>query len=269
MARIRTVKPEFWTDEAVGECSPTARLLFLGTLNFADDYGDIERSAKQLKAQIFPYDDIDCEPLVQELLRACLLIEYEVDGRKYLHIKGFSVHQKVEKPGRPRLPLPVFSGSPPRMVGESSEETPRGRESKGRESRGMEAHRGVRVSEQSGNPPRIVTDDAGNDSRGTRTPEVTRAGAVCVAMKAEGMIDVTPSHPLLLELLRSGAEIGEFADAARRAVADGKRFAYALAIVRGQRADAAKQASAARVPAAAKRTWQPPDDTEEHQRAQG
>lgn len=78
--------------------------------------------------------------------------------------------------------------------------------------------------------------------RGTNTPEVTRAGAVCVAMKAEGMIDVSPAHPVLLELLKAGAEIGEFVDAARRAVADGKRFAYALAIVRGRRADAAKHA---------------------------
>lgn len=82
--------------------------------------------------------------------------------------------------------------------------------------------------------------------RETNTPEVTRAGAVCVAMKAEGMMDVTPSHPLLLELLKAGAEIGEFVDAAKRAVADGKRFAYALAIVRGQREDAERRAADAR-----------------------
>ena len=30
MARIRTVKPEFWTDEKVVECSIPARLLFIG-----------------------------------------------------------------------------------------------------------------------------------------------------------------------------------------------------------------------------------------------
>lgn len=105
MARIRTVKPEFWTDDRVGECSPTTRLLFLATWNFADDHGNLERSSKQLKAQAFPYDPIDCEPLLQELMLVGLLIEYEAGGKKYLHIKGFDVHQKIEKKGKPRHPL--------------------------------------------------------------------------------------------------------------------------------------------------------------------
>jgi hypothetical protein len=105
MARIRTIKPEFWTDESVGECSVSARLLFIASFNFADDQGGLDRSAKQLKAQAFPYDAIDCEPLVLELIRAGLFIEYEVADRKYLHIKGFRKHQKVEKPAKPRIPV--------------------------------------------------------------------------------------------------------------------------------------------------------------------
>jgi len=131
MARIRTIKPEFWTDERVGECSPTSRLLLIASLNFADDYGGLERSSKQLKAQAFPYDNIDCEPLVLELIGAGLLIEYEVANRKYLHIKGFQKHQKVEKPAKPRIPLyeeslqcrrvlPDSSPTPPRVVAVSS-----------------------------------------------------------------------------------------------------------------------------------------------------
>ena len=104
MARIRTIKPEFWTDSAVGECSPSARLLFIACWNFADDQGGLDRSAKQLKAQAFPYDVVDCEPLVQELLGQGLLIEYEVTDKKYLHIKNFLVHQKIDNPARPRIP---------------------------------------------------------------------------------------------------------------------------------------------------------------------
>ena len=105
MARIRTVKPEFWTDDKVGEASVSARLLFIATWNFADDHGGLERSAKQLKAQAFPYDQFDCEPLVQELLKLGLLVEYEAGGKKYLHIKGFRVHQKIDHPSNPRVPL--------------------------------------------------------------------------------------------------------------------------------------------------------------------
>jgi len=120
MARIRTVKPELWTDERVGECSVSARLLFIATWNFADDHGGLDRSAKQLKAQAFPYDNIDCEPLVQELLKVGLLIEYEAQGKKYLHIKGFRTHQKVEKPAKPRVPLYEDSLKTHRVLTESS-----------------------------------------------------------------------------------------------------------------------------------------------------
>jgi len=142
VARIRTIKPEYWTDERVGECSVSARLLFVATWNFADDHGGLDRSSKQLKAQAFPYDNIDCEPLVQELLKAGLLIEYEVGGKKYLHIKGFRTHQKVEKPARPRIPVYDNSPSPPRVLPESSPESSGsslGRESKGKEWKGENA----------------------------------------------------------------------------------------------------------------------------------
>jgi hypothetical protein len=105
VARIRTIKPDYWTDERVGECSVSARLLFIACWNFADDYGGLDRSSKQLKAQAFPYDAIDCEPLVQELLGGGLLVEYVKDGKTYLHIKGFRKHQKVEKPAKPRIPV--------------------------------------------------------------------------------------------------------------------------------------------------------------------
>ena len=49
MARIRTVKPEFWASEQVMECSPIARLLFIGLWNFCDDAGNHPLSEKTLR----------------------------------------------------------------------------------------------------------------------------------------------------------------------------------------------------------------------------
>jgi hypothetical protein len=126
MARIRTIKPEFWIDERVGECSPTTRLLFIATWNFADDNGNLERSAKQLKAQAMPYDSIDCEDLILELIRLGLLEEYSANGNNYLHISNFDKHQKIEKKSAARHPLPNSSPTTPQPVGI-------GREGKGRE----------------------------------------------------------------------------------------------------------------------------------------
>lgn len=100
MARIRTIKPEFWTSEQVVDCSPTARLLFIGMWNFADDGGNIPASSKTLKMQIFPGDDLspdDVSELIDELMVAGLVVEYAVGTKHFWHITGWK-HQKIEKP---------------------------------------------------------------------------------------------------------------------------------------------------------------------------
>jgi hypothetical protein len=108
MARIRTVKPEFWTDEKVVECTIPARLLFIGLFNFANDLGCMERSHKRIKMQVFPADLIDCEPLIAELITHGLLTEYSVNGQEYLYIKGFAKHQKINRPSATKIPAPVL-----------------------------------------------------------------------------------------------------------------------------------------------------------------
>lgn len=112
MARIRTIKPDFWTDEKITECSLSARLLFIGTWNFADDEGNLQASAKKLKMQIFPADNIDCQPLLDELITHGLLIEYSVNDEKFLHIKGFKKHQVINRPSKSNIPhMPVADDS--------------------------------------------------------------------------------------------------------------------------------------------------------------
>ena len=137
MARIRTIKPEFFTDDAVGGISPLARLLFIGSWVFADDYGTLDRSARQLKAQVFPYDSLDCEALIVELIDAGLLREYEADGKTFLHINGFADHQRIDKPSKAKRPLPSDSRSTPGVLDEPSQSTRSGREGKGKEGKGI------------------------------------------------------------------------------------------------------------------------------------
>lgn len=136
MARIRTIKPEFWTDDALTECSVSARLLFIGTWNFADDYGNLDRSAKQIKARVFPLDSINCEPLIQELLAQNLLVEYEVEGKKYLHIQGFAKHQVINRPSKPGVP--AFDKAHVTLT-EPSVSPHAGREGKGKERKGSKS----------------------------------------------------------------------------------------------------------------------------------
>jgi hypothetical protein len=110
MARIRTVKPEFWTSEQVVACSPTARLLFIGLWNFCDDSGIHPASAMRIKMEVFPADSITPEQihaLLGELCEAGLLNEYSVEGKSYYQVTGWS-HQKIEKP-HTRYPSPIGS----------------------------------------------------------------------------------------------------------------------------------------------------------------
>ncbi|MGE4169125.1 MAG: hypothetical protein AB7F28_00200 [Candidatus Margulisiibacteriota bacterium] len=127
MARQRIIKPEFWTNERVVDCSPTSRLLFIGLWNFSDDGGVHPASLKTLKMQIFPGDDYtseDIRRMVDELLANGLVIEYEVGGRAYWKVTGWD-HQKIEYPTY-MYPNPdgIIPKSPPRgkrRVGDNSE----------------------------------------------------------------------------------------------------------------------------------------------------
>jgi hypothetical protein len=132
MARIRTIKPDFWTDEKLTECSLSARLLFIGTWNFADDNGNLEASAKQIKMKVFPADNIDCQPLVDELITHGMLIEYSVNDKKYLHIKGFKKHQVINRPSNSNIPQPLLTEELLPLT-ECSVTEGKGREGKGRE----------------------------------------------------------------------------------------------------------------------------------------
>ena len=106
MARIRTVKPEFWTDEKVVSVSFPARLLFIGLWNYADDAGNLEYSPVQLKMRILPADAIEVIPLIEELKATVLLREYSVNNKNYLNIPNFLKHQKINNPSGPRVPPP-------------------------------------------------------------------------------------------------------------------------------------------------------------------
>lgn len=71
----------------------------------------------------------------------------------------------------------------------------------------------------------------------------TKAGSVCLAMKAAGIADTNPGNPKLRALIDAGADLQEFVGAAQQAVSAGSgRFSYALGIVAGERKRAAEMA---------------------------
>ena len=106
MARIRTIKPEFWSDDKVTSCSPLARLLFIGLWNFADDEGRMDDAPRQIKARVLPSDEATIQgvdALLGELAEAGLIERYGVAGRRYLRVRGWR-HQKISHAAPSRIP---------------------------------------------------------------------------------------------------------------------------------------------------------------------
>lgn len=136
MARIRTIKPEFWSSEQVMECSPITRLLFIGLWNFCDDAGNHVDSERTIKAEIFPGDDIsssEVRRMLDELSSNGLIAFYTYENKGFLHVTGWQ-HQKID---RPTVKHPRFDGAPSpgarRVLDEPSPPEGKGREGKGEE----------------------------------------------------------------------------------------------------------------------------------------
>ncbi len=101
MARIRTIKPEFWTDEYMAEVSEAACLLAIGLLNYADDEGYFNANPKLIKAAVFPIREpsVSIPVMLRELSNhGYLSMFYTSDNRQFGLIKNFAKHQVVNKP---------------------------------------------------------------------------------------------------------------------------------------------------------------------------
>jgi hypothetical protein len=99
MARIRTIKPEFWTDPKIVTLPYEARLLFIGMLNFSDDHGYQPDEPLRIKMQVFPGDTLDVGALLELIVGAGLVSRVvSGDGCNWLHIVNFSKHQTVNRP---------------------------------------------------------------------------------------------------------------------------------------------------------------------------
>lgn len=109
MARIRTIKPEFWDDELIGAMAPITRLVFVGCISHADDEGRMRGSTAFVRSQVFAYDTHttldDVERALQELHAAGRITLYG-GSQRYLIVVNFRRHQRIQRPQPSALPAP-------------------------------------------------------------------------------------------------------------------------------------------------------------------
>jgi len=95
VARIRTIKPQFFTSEDVTALAPLARLLFVGLFTECDRDGRVEDRPKTLKMRLLPGDDVDVDDLLWCLVDGGLIRRYEASGGvRVIQVRAFAKHQK-------------------------------------------------------------------------------------------------------------------------------------------------------------------------------
>jgi len=111
MARIRSVKPEFWSDRSLAKLSRDTRLLYIALWNLSDEHGRLHGDPRFIKGHCLPYDDDltlgDIDRLLDELANTGRVIRYCGDDDPFLYLPTLSKHQRLGPTKVPsRLPAP-------------------------------------------------------------------------------------------------------------------------------------------------------------------
>ena len=107
MPRIRTIKPEFWSDEKLATVSETSLLVAIGLLNIADDEGYFNANPKLIDAFIFPLREssVSIHGALVELSNIGYIEVFKcIKGEKDIGIvKNFNLHQVISRPTASKL----------------------------------------------------------------------------------------------------------------------------------------------------------------------
>ena len=258
MAKIRSIKPEFWESEQVGECQPMARLLFICLWNFCDDAGNYPASVKAMKRNAFGYDEVSADQVaawMDELISNGLVAVYEVDGRCFWHVTGFSKHQTIARPFYkyppfPDVPSPENDEFLPEQCSSNVQALPEQCSSNVQALRERETVREMERERERERETRITPVDA------VSTPTVKPPDTV-VGLLVQSGVCRNPHDPRVRKLVDNQVAPSVVADAIETARLKGKlSLGYVIGIIEGwQRdADGMRAGPSARMPRKVKST---------------
>lgn len=98
MARIRSIHPGIFTDDAFMSASPMARILLIGLWCEAWDDGVFEWKPVTLKARIFPADNVDFAALMAEIEGLGFIRSFLSGGKQFGAVRNFQRFQRPQKP---------------------------------------------------------------------------------------------------------------------------------------------------------------------------
>lgn len=113
--RIRSIRPEFWRSDDIDALNWDERLVFIGLWSYVDDNGVGVDKLASICADLFA-GDLEREPretfarvetALSTLFAGGLIQRYTVDGKAFLFVTTWDTHQRVDRPGKSRYPLPT------------------------------------------------------------------------------------------------------------------------------------------------------------------
>jgi hypothetical protein len=210
MARIRTIKPEFWQNEQLAGVSFRARLLAIALLNHADDKGLFLANPQLVRAACFPFEEDSKNVLgsLQELSGIGYIEVKNCGGKSVGRICKFLDHQRIDKPQKSKL-ADVFaanyeekddSKTIPGTFLECSGNTPRP-EGNGKEGNGS-GKEGEREGEREGKHPHTPAEPEPIQPPDELTPHWDRWCEYCLAIGKP--VNAIQADAILMDLGRRG-----------------------------------------------------------------
>jgi hypothetical protein len=123
MARSRNIKPGLFKNEVLGVADPIYTLAFEGLWLQSDREGRLEDRPMRIKAETFPYRDVDMDACLDWLKSEGFILRYVVAGKRYIQVINFRKHQNPHKnETESEIPPPEEIGSSTEIIGTPPEE---------------------------------------------------------------------------------------------------------------------------------------------------
>jgi hypothetical protein len=105
MARIRTIKPDFFRHEELYEAEQETgfplRLAFAGLFTVSDREGRFRWQPRQIKLDVMPYDQLDFSRVLDALVTRGFVVRYACGTDEYGVIPSFTKHQVINNREKP------------------------------------------------------------------------------------------------------------------------------------------------------------------------
>lgn len=110
MARMRTLKPGFFTSEDIAKYPLRARHTFAGLWCYCDDHGRGKDNVRLIKAAVWPLDDdVSLEDIDEDLRllhEGGAIVRFRSGGAGFVAVQRWHFHQSPNRPSETQIPDP-------------------------------------------------------------------------------------------------------------------------------------------------------------------